>query len=232
MDFGFSDEFAVLICKPWIALALTLCSRCVVHFFTLYTLYFPCWSSELKNEMHGSFPFLPRIENSFTSHTEWARHFTFSCVGLFVTSILQHYTHTHTKIYTCFSCIMDQYIDRDLKVVLSQCPPQGKSIKASQQWAISPSLADHFPSNILGPSSSEADQCCWKQKTVHSVWEQWVKWKTHWIDDFVNESWGRLCETNMPPTPTPQNTSPIALITNKLAIQSVALGLPSVYVDA
>lgn len=150
----------------------------------------------------------------------------------FVTSILQHYTHTHTKIYTCFSCIMDQYINRDLKVVLSQCPPQGKSIKASQQWAISPSLADHFPSNILGPSSSEADQCCWKQKTVHSVWEQWVKWKTHWIDDFVNESWGRLCETNMPPTPTPQNTSPIALITNKLAIQSVALGLPSVYVDA
>lgn len=98
MDFGFSDGFAVLICKPWIALALTLCSRCVVHFFTLYTLYFPCWSSELKNEMHGSFPFLPRIENSFTSHTEWARHFTFSCVGLLLL-LFSNITRTHTQKY-------------------------------------------------------------------------------------------------------------------------------------
>lgn len=33
-------------------------------------------------------------------------------------------------------------------------------------------------------------------------------------------------------SPPPQNTLPVVLITNELAIQSVALGLPSVYVDA
>lgn len=37
--------------------------------------------------------------------------------------------------------------------------------------------------------------------------------------------------TPMVPSP-PENTFPTALITNKLAIQSVALGLLSVYVDA
>ncbi len=56
-----------------------------------------------------------------------------------------------------------------------------------------------------------------------------MKWKTHWIDDFVNGSWGRLCDTHGFP---PQNTFPVVLITNELAIQSVAPGLPSVYVDA
>lgn len=35
-----------------------------------------------------------------------------------------------------------------------------------------------------------------------------------------------------PPAPPPSKSSPVVLITNELAIQSVALGLPSVYVDA
>lgn len=148
--------------------------------------------------------------SNFAIHPTWNGFLLFS---LFTCMLVpqkwkkQSFTHRHAHAHTCtrtqiwcpFSCIVVSYISEYLEVNL----PRGKTIKASQQWAISPCLVDHFPSNIHSASSSKADQCCENRNPSCSSWKQWRKRR---------RLMSTICDT--------RDSFAFVLITSKLAIGS------------
>lgn len=153
------------------------------------------------------------ILSNFLSYLSWKLSCCF-CFSQRSSSLRKHsftLTHTHTQTRTktrCpFSCVVVSYISRYLEVNL----PQGKTIKASQRWAISPCLVDHFPSNIHGASSSKADQCCENRNLSCSSWRQRRKRSSP-------EDGSRISDV--------PDAIYYVLITTKLAIGGVALSWP------
>lgn len=146
--------------------------------------------------------------SNFVSHLSWKLPAIFAFhLETHASKMKNKALHTHIKTRCPFSCIVVSYISRYLEVNL----PQGKTIKASQRWAISPCLVDHFPSIIHSAGSSKADQCCENKNLSFPSWKQWRKRNSR-------EDGSRICDT--------WEAIYYVLITTKLAIGRVALSSP------